>query len=411
MTWENTRLKYLCVDSGQYGLNIPSDSYTTSGIRLIRTSDITSSGMLKPADTAVYVETTLEARHQLRQGDVLLSRSGTLGRSFLAPAEADSQTFAGFLVRFRPKDNIDPRFLQYVTQSALFQGIVHAEAVSSTIQNFNADRYANIPIRAPGEGEQRRIADFLDAETSRIDRLSTMLQNSVSLLEKRITGVIDDELSAAADRIIPLKYLASLVDTEHKTAPHVPGGGYWIVGTSAVRNGLLNHDALYETDVNAYREWTRRRRPRPGDVLLSREAPVGEIAMYRTSDPHIAIGQRMVLVSPNSSDIEAEYLTWALLSSRVSQFFDVTTQGSLHPHLNMRDIGSIPVIWCDLQRQAVALRHIDTEVRSTRALCAARTQMQQLIAERRQALITAAVTGQFDVSTASGRNVTDGVQA
>ena len=31
-----------------------------------------------------------------------------------------------------------------------------------------------------------------------------------------------------------------------------------------------------------------------------------------------------------------------------------------------------------------------------------------LLAERRQALITAAVTGQFDVSTASGRNVTEG---
>ncbi|RDD89791.1 hypothetical protein DVZ84_07040 [Streptomyces parvulus] len=34
-----------------------------------------------------------------------------------------------------------------------------------------------------------------------------------------------------------------------------------------------------------------------------------------------------------------------------------------------------------------------------------------LLAERRQALITAAVTGQFDVTTASGRNVTDGVTA
>jgi type I restriction enzyme S subunit len=36
---------------------------------------------------------------------------------------------------------------------------------------------------------------------------------------------------------------------------------------------------------------------------------------------------------------------------------------------------------------------------------------QKRLSERRQALITAAVTGQFDVSTASGRNVTDGVSA
>ena len=34
---------------------------------------------------------------------------------------------------------------------------------------------------------------------------------------------------------------------------------------------------------------------------------------------------------------------------------------------------------------------------------------QELLRERREALITAAVTGQFDVTTASGRNVTEGV--
>jgi type I restriction enzyme S subunit len=45
----------------------------------------------------------------------------------------------------------------------------------------------------------------------------------------------------------------------------------------------------------------------------------------------------------------------------------------------------------------------------TQAALKACESQNRLLVERRQALITAAVTGQFDVSTASGRNVTDGV--
>ncbi|MBG7698556.1 hypothetical protein HCJ76_10820 [Streptomyces sp. MC1] len=312
---------------------------------------------------------------------------------------------------YQPSETMDARFIAYVLRTMALNGYVStlAKGIRERSTAFDNATLANVILPAPPLTEQRQIADFLDAQTARIDQVSSLLNASLDLLQTRLVGVIDDELSKISDDMVPLKYWASVVDTEHKTAPYIPGGGYWVAGTSAVRGGDIVSRALYETDEASYKEWTRRRRPRPGDVLLSREAPVGEVALYRESDPQIAIGQRMVLITPDTRHLESEYLMWSLLSSDVKVFYELKTQGSLHPHLNMSDIGSIPIKRCDRKGQLGAVQRIRSEVAFTRTLRDARNAMRDLLVERRQALITAAVTGQFDVSTACGRNVTEGV--
>ncbi|MFJ2514182.1 hypothetical protein ACIPEL_13735 [Streptomyces griseoviridis] len=186
MSWVDTRLKHLCMDTGQYGLNVSADQYSQSGVRLIRTSDIASGGSLSAPEDGVHVDVVVEPRHRLRPGDVLLSRSGTLGRSFLVPCAANGQPFAGFLIRFPPRSDVDPHFIYYATQSLPFQEVVHSEAVASTIQNFNAERYSNIALRAPEAAEQHRIADFLGAETARIDKL-VLLRSKQSAVIREVS--------------------------------------------------------------------------------------------------------------------------------------------------------------------------------------------------------------------------------
>ncbi|MFC9957430.1 restriction endonuclease subunit S [Streptomyces nigra] len=348
---------------------------------------------------------------KLSVGDVLLTKDGfTLGTVNIVRNLPRPATVNGSIAVLR-SFGIDPTFLYHVISSSPIQAHIWSVKDGMDVLHLFQRDIKRFPIPLPPLEEQRRIANFLDTKTALIDRLALLLRASLNLLESRIVGVIDDELAKVSDEAIALKYWASMVDTEHKTAPHVPEGGFWIAGTSAVRGGDIAHHALYETDEASYVEWTRRRRPRPGDVLLSREAPVGEVAVYRQTDPKIAIGQRMVLITPDSRLLEPEYLMWCLLSTEVKRFYDLKTQGSLHPHLNMSDIGSIPIKRGVLQRQREAVQRISSDIAATRRLRDSRTRMLGLLTERRQALITAAVTGQFDVSTASGRNVTEGVSA
>ena len=78
---------------------------------------------------------------------------------------------------------------------------------------------------------------------------------------------------------------------------------------------------------------------------------------------------------------------------------------------NSSKILSFPIPLPPIEKQRALVRKVQASLEATAALRTRLSRQIELMAERRQALITAAVTGQFDVSTASGRNVTEGLPA
>lgn len=394
-------LKYACTDAGQYGLNVEASAYVDSGIRLLRTSDLGSDGRFR--DDGIFIAGPVEQRFLVAQGDLLLSRSGTIGQAFLVPDSLSGASFAGFLVRFRPDPKVaDPRYLHYVTQSGPFQDVVASEAVASTISNFNAERYSNIRVPLPPVDVQRRIADFLDDQVAIMERAGLLRDTQLALVADAFDSSGDKALTGLALDGPPLSAVATIVDTEHKTAPTVPGGQRWIAGTSAIREGTLRWEHLRETDREHFAEWTRRAAPRAGDVLLTREAPVGEVALLRSDDPQVAIGQRVVLLRP-SGGLDGGFLRAVLMSSILHRVVNLTTQGSLHPHLNMSDIARIRIPVASLSKQhEVAQKHAELLERFS-ALRDCLTRARELMEARKRSLITAAVTGVFDVTSASSR--------
>lgn len=353
-----------------------------------------------------FTEAVAEVGYQgIRKGDLIVHSmdafAGAIGVS-------DSDGKASPVVHaYSPRGSVDTNFVAHALRSMAWSGYIEALAkgIRQRSTSFDAVTLAEIEIAIPDIKEQRRIVHFLDHNLARLASLSEGLDRQVKLLVERRRAVIDSSLPSV-EGMVPLKYLSSIVDTEHKTAPHAPGRGeYWIAGTSAVRGGSIVASALYETDESSYWEWTRRRVPHPGDVLFTREAPVGEVGLYRDGDPRIAIGQRMVLISPHVASLDSEFLQWSLLSSRVRRFIVDLTQGSLHPHLNMSDIGRIPISGIPIGEQRGVASSIASTVAEVDSLLRLRSSQLALLAERRRALITAAVTGQVDVSTPSGVSV------
>ncbi len=76
--------------------------------------------------------------------------------------------------------------------------------------------------------------------------------------------------------------------------------------------------------------------------------------------------------------------------------------GALHPHLE-GSIRSISVLLPPLELQAKIVRDTSEMHHANEALVSAFRTSRALLAERRQALVTAAVTGEFDVATAARR--------
>lgn len=412
------RLKHLTVGSAQYGLNISSDEYQESGVRLLRTSDIDDSGKLSQA-SPVHVDPLIATGAPLEAGDLLLSRSGTVGRAFRVPRSILPVTHAGYLVRFRPAADADPRFLEWTMRSQGFVDQVSLVGIQSTITNVNAQKYASMLLPAPPLPIQRRIANFLDQETERIDALIDKKRRLIDLLEEKRTATITHAVTKGLNPAVPTKdsgipwigetpehwdrcrlkhALTRLIDTEHKTVHFVENGDYLVVRTSDVRSGRLLVEQARRTDKDGYREWTRRGRPEPGDVMLAREAPAGEACLVPPDTP-LCLGQRMVLITPDPGRLLDQFLVYSIYSEAVKVFIMLASQGSTVVHLNMADIPEIPLALPDVTEQRRIISYLGDQVQRSENLVELLARQLSLLSEYREALITAAVTGEIDVDT------------
>ena len=118
-SWDVTKIKYETIIPVQYGINIGSESYVDEGIRFIRTTDITDDGNL--IDGGVYLGSDdVEDIYKIKINDFLISRSGTLGRTYLHDNE-DEMTYGGYLVRFNFGDKAKSRFIFYYSKTKNFE--------------------------------------------------------------------------------------------------------------------------------------------------------------------------------------------------------------------------------------------------------------------------------------------------
>lgn len=159
--WEVKKLKYLCTKSVEYGLNISSEYYSDEGVRFLRTTDFSENGQLK--EEGVIIPNEYADQQLLQKGDILISRSGTIGRTYLHDDMEESATFASYLVRFVPsKVDVLSKYIFYFLQSHNFDEWMETQLVSSTISNVNGQKFANVLLPIPPKETQEHVANFLD---------------------------------------------------------------------------------------------------------------------------------------------------------------------------------------------------------------------------------------------------------
>lgn len=134
---------------------------------------------------------------------------------------------------------------------------------------------------------------------------------------------------------------SDIVDCAHKTAPIDESGQYFAVGTPAMRNHIINLSEARRISEATFKAWTTRLRPRAGDLLLAREAPVGPVVRVPESE-NVAPGQRTVLLRPREGVCDPRFLYYFLTSPRVQAELQVKAAGSTVPHLNVADVRTLP---------------------------------------------------------------------
>lgn len=273
--------------------------------------------------------------------------------------------------------------------------------------------------------EQRRIADFLDAETSRIDQLANVQQRLKSVLWERRAARVLDEVTGSGH--------AERMPSELPWVDSLPSS--W----QEVRVGLIAHMGSGHTPSRSRPDWwtdctipwittgevSQVRDDRQEEITETREkisdtglansaaelCPAGTVVLCRTASAgYSAVMGASMATSQDfvtwqcGPRLDPYYLLWCLRAMRDDLQGRLAT-GSTHLTIYVPDLQMlrIPLPLIEEQR-AIVDRVRQSNARIDRLIDAIDRQL-DLLAERRQALITAAVTGQLDVTTARGANV------
>jgi type I restriction enzyme S subunit len=145
------------------------------------------------------------------------------------------------------------------------------------------------------------------------------------------------------DGLVKLRNVSeAIVDCEHKTAP-TETVGIPSIRTTDIKNGRIDLQNANKVSRETYREWTKRLEPRPGDLILSREAPVGEVGIV-PEGAKVCLGQRTVLIRPDREKAVPRYLLYLLLTREMRHEMTCRAEGSIVPHLNMSDIRDLEIL-------------------------------------------------------------------
>ncbi len=104
----------------------------------------------------------------------------------------------------------------------------------------------------------------------------------------------------------------AVVDCPHST-PVWTDTGALVLRSQNIRNGRLDLSTKSFTDEAHYRDRSKRAEVRAGDLVITREAPMGEVCMIPPG-LRCCLGQRMVLLRPNALKCDGRYLLYALQS-------------------------------------------------------------------------------------------------
>ena len=416
--WDVPRLKYVCSRYAIYGANVPAIQYQKTGIRFIRTSDIDEYGELKE-ENGVFLPENLVRQYMLQDGDLLLSRSGTVGRSFLYQSEKHGPcAYAGYLVRFIPNPNFAlPQYIYLFTRSPAFQSYVREVAVSTTIANVNARKYANAPLPLPPLPEQRAIAAYLDRKGDIARRYAHVARHIIDTLRELRQVEIHDAITRGLNEDIPLK--PSGVEWLRDVPAH------WDVcqvkRKYAIKLGkMLQNYPKRETDiavpylkvpnvqwagVNAADAQTMYASPRDieqysirkGDLLVCEGGEGGRCAILEEEPPPNCIIQNALhRVRPLRDDSNA-YLKYTMNAIDTMGWFDAINNKATIAHFTVEKFSTLFIPNPPIAEQRAIAEYLDAKTAAIDAAIAHYERMAELVAEYWTVLVADAVTGRIDL--------------
>lgn len=321
-----------------------------------------------------------------KEGDILISVRAPVGALNIA----DRSFGIGRGLAAVRAVKCDRRFLWWWFHTQV--DLLDSESTGTTFKAIVAADLRNLEFPSIGLDEQRAIADYLDQETAQIDALVAKQEEFIGLLRERRDAIADSEFQRTDGRT-SATIRQTLIRLERAADP---GSGV----VTAYRDGKVTLRENRRTDgYTMSAAEAGYQGVLAGDIVF--HALDGFAGAVGISDSEGQCSPVYHVCRPRYED-DAEYLALLIRYLATSGFLSTQAPSTRQRSVDFRNWGKfarVPLRLPSVEHQKAFVAEFRERAAHIDALVTKAEEHIALAKERRAALITAAVTGQFDVRT------------
>ena len=254
----------------------------------------------------------------------------------------------------------------------------------TTQSNLNATIVKTFLVDHPTDlSEQTKIAVIFSTVNRAIEQTEALIAKQqrikTGLMQDLLTRGIDEHGNLRSEQThrfkdsplgrIPVEWevrtldrlTKAIVDCPH-TTPQFTQGGILVARTFNIKEGQFLGEQSYISNEE-YKERILRLEPQKGDVIFTREAPVGEAFLIPVNFK-VCLGQRTMLLRCVLNECLPEYLVEVIYSEDMRIRFDQKVGGTTNPHLNVGDVRSLAIKQPPIKEQ-LKITALLVEIRKT----------------------------------------------
>lgn len=377
------------------------------GVRAAQRLSLSSAGYLYAREGSLdrqqASDNTVERSLLVAEGDLVVNPMWLVGGSIAVSALAGSVSPDYRVFKVGPE--VDGRYLHHVLRSAPYRAQYELFVRANTtfdrrIQQSDLD---DMPVWVPPLDQQRRIADFLDDRVARVDQAVTARQKQTRSLRSALQLAVDEAMAHMNARVRASRVTGILPGYAFESSAYSgdPLQTPLLRGVNVGVGELRWDDAVYWP--NDRLSEVSRFQLNPGDVVLGMDRPWIGAGLRIAQIPegqHPLLLQRVAKFEPRG-EVLAEYLFWAYQESAFRHEIESSLTGLSVPHLSGDQILQHHLAFGGLEAQRRTVRRLEKIREQVQEGRRTLSRSIELLTEYKQSLITAAVTGEFDVTTAS----------
>ena len=252
-----------------------------------------------------------------------------------------------------PDERVKCKYLYYFFLANM--SLLEAGFKGAGLRHTNKNYISNIEFGLiPPLSKQEEIIAVLDSVFRiQLDRQKELCTLDTLIKSRFVEMFGDPVFNNICWQTRPLEEMCkTIVDCPHSTPNYTSENtGYMCIRTSIVKKNHIMWDEIEYIPEDEFFQRIQRKKPEKGDVIYTREGAILGIAAVIDRDCDVALGQRSMLLSPDTEVCTAEFLSVAMNFDSFLNNALKGMSGSASPHINVGDIKDFQMILPPIEQQ------------------------------------------------------------